>query len=240
MDADNDGFPDYDPRHRDVSLTEGYHDFQLEYFQGADAFGYVYFGWDPPGGTNYEYIPLTNLVQADETTGSGRDDLVLSAAGQTPVFSGRSARAWLIQTDPRHQIFTGTAAFSFGGSGVVTGMGDFNRDGRDDFAVADAGQVRIYAGSGGLAGPSLLATVTGSFGSDVRVYDAGDVDGDGTPDLLVSGGGSGYVIFGSSELTGAVTLASLLASDGAIDLPAGGSGRSAISTATGRPIWAPP
>ncbi|MCU0979306.1 MAG: PA14 domain-containing protein, partial [Pirellulaceae bacterium] len=221
VDADNNGFPDPIISIGTTTLSEGFHDFQLEYFQGADDFGYIYFGWDPAGGTNYEYIPLTNLVQTDETAGPGHDDLVVSAAGQTRIFSGRSRAQWLLQTDPATQTFTGTAAHSFAGVGKVSGAGDFNRDGRDDFAIADAGQVRIYAGSAGLAGPSLLATISGSFGGDVRIEDAGDVDADGTTDLLVSGNGSGYVIFGSSELSGAVTLAGLLAGDGAIDLPEG-------------------
>ncbi len=64
------------------TLTAGYHSLQLDFFQ-ADADGGIFFGWDPAGGTDFDYIPLANVVQADETAADTgvRDDLVISTFG---------------------------------------------------------------------------------------------------------------------------------------------------------------
>jgi hypothetical protein len=220
VDSNADGIPESIVSEGVVTLRKGLHNLQLEYFQNADPYGYILFGWDPLGGTSYDYIPLSNVVQVDDVPGMGRDDLVVSAAGQTLVFSGRTREHWLLQTDPSTQEFTGDAAFTFSGAGAVRGVGDFDRDGRADFAVVDSGQIRIFSGRSGLSGPVLRATITGSFGSDVQVYEAGDVDADGTTDLLISGSGGSWLVFGDSELSGTVALGDLLGS-GAIALPEG-------------------
>lgn len=80
---------------------------------------------------------------------------------------------------------------------AVTGVGDVNRDGREDLCVgadqarSQAGYVRVYTGATGQA----MATVAGSagdlFGRSVSA--AGDVNKDGWPDLLVGAPGQGSV-----------------------------------------------
>ena len=225
-----------------MTLTEGYHDFEVEYFQAAGPYGYVLFGWDPAGGTAYDFIPLSNMVQADETSGPGRDDLVISASGQTMVFSGRSRENWLLQTDPVTHVFTGSASYTFGGAGAAAAAGDFNRDGRDDFAVADSSHVLDLLRQRRPGRPhARQARSSAASAATCSVYDAGDVDADGTTDLLVTGSGSGYVIFGDSELSGIgqpVRSPVACAQRRPSTCPRAASVPSATSTATARPTWA--
>lgn len=76
----------------------------------------------------------------------------------------------------------------------VTGVGDINLDGFDDFAVGssaadpisgvDAGQVWVYSG----ADATLMGTYSGDSAFDSFGYaiaGAGDVNGDGYPDVIV-------------------------------------------------------
>lgn len=68
---------------------------------------------------------------------------------------------------------------------AIGGIGDWNGDGHDDFAIADVqGRVSLYSGASG----SLLGTVYGggAFGRDIS--SAGDLTGNGRDELLVGAG----------------------------------------------------
>lgn len=72
---------------------------------------------------------------------------------------------------------------------AVSGIGDIDNDGRDDFVVglpgySNVGQARVYSGDSG----ALLATwFNGNYYEfGIAVDSAGDVDGDGVPDVIVS------------------------------------------------------
>jgi len=49
-----------------ITLSAGYHDLRVEYFQDTDA-GYIVLAWDPAGGEAYDLIPESLLVQADQS-----------------------------------------------------------------------------------------------------------------------------------------------------------------------------
>ena len=196
-----------------MTLSAGYHDIRLEYFQDSGD-GYVIFGWDPTGGTAYDYINGSVVVQADGVSGDSatRDDLVISNGTQSLVFGGRPRAQWNGAIAP---------SFTLAAPGAAAGLGDVTGDGNDDFAVLASGQLRIFTAGPDISGPVLAATITGGFHANMQISAAGDVDGDGVGDLLLKDVSGTFLIFGGAHLTGTVGLATLQTNDQAIELPDG-------------------
>ncbi len=100
---------------------------------------------------------------------------------------------------------------------TITGIGDFDGDGFDDFAIGGPGRstndgaVAIYSGASGYAAPALLTFIEGtsSVGSKFgeSIANIGDINGDGLDDILMSapnasganGTGTAYVLYGTDN-----------------------------------------
>ena len=154
-----------------------------------------------------------------DVDGDGYDDVAAGAPGldgpggnNTPNYG-------------RLQVFSGVDGgliYEYMGSsdwenvgGAITGLGDVNGDGRDDFAYSsDLGDGTVYIKSGASGGNLLSISApanSGSFGDSIE--NAGDYNGDGINDLFVSApnsnlsgvsnSGSAFVISGA---TGSVLL----------------------------------
>ena len=144
---------------------------------------------------------------AGDVNGDGFDDLIAGApggnangfrAGNARVFSGKDGSV----------LFTfdgGNAGDYFGSS--VSGAGDVNGDGFDDFLIGarsedsngtGSGTVRIFSGVDG----SVLFTFDGNAGFEAlgfSVSGAGDVNGDGFDDVILGAPGAGSVSIGSNH-----------------------------------------
>lgn len=140
------------------------------------------------------------VADCGDVNGDLVHDLIIGDmfAAATPHAAGK---AWVYSGVPPYPVlyaFQGTQADQYLG-GAVTGLGDLNNDGHDDFAIgsdgkhtptAFAGMVEIYSGIDG----SVMRTFTGIvdhgyFGESISFVE--DVDGDGHRDLLIGATGEG-------------------------------------------------
>ncbi|MCA9771866.1 MAG: FG-GAP repeat protein, partial [Myxococcales bacterium] len=134
----------------------------------------------------------TSVAGAGDVDGDGYDDVIVGAprsgtggqSGYAVVYSGRTGAQL-------YALSGSVAGDQFGTS--VTGVGDVNSDGHDDFAVGapyedippnqDNGRVRVYSGATG----AVLYDHTGQPGVHFgySLAGLGDVDKDGVPDFAV-------------------------------------------------------
>jgi hypothetical protein len=211
------------------------------------------------------------VADAGDVNGDGVDDLLLGspslATAPTPgaafvVFGGPQ----VAETGGNLADLHGDNGFAVPGEEegalmgtAVSGLGDINGDGFDDFVVAAPGDgtspARTYVmfGGSGIGGSGSLdvSTLDGSNGFvlDVAPNDnvlsvaGGDVNGDGIADLLIGfpaidangpRSGATYVVFGGAGIggNGSVSLSSLDGSNGFV-LLGDGADWSGVSVAAG-------
>ncbi len=127
------------------------------------------------------------MSAVDDLDGDGYADLLVSApfadgTGKAYLLSG--ATGTILRT---HQDVSGEF---FGGD--ISGVGDQNGDGFEDYAVGDRGQdtVRLFSGKDGSLLDSIAIAPTASTYS---VAHAEDWDGDGVDDMWVGAVGTGVV-----------------------------------------------
>ncbi|WP_455139339.1 integrin alpha [Candidatus Hodarchaeum mangrovi] len=178
-----------------------------------------------------------NAVGVGDCNNDGFDDFLISA-NKNPgriiyLIFGRSSDMWqknvpiedaanitiLISTESEHGIYAGR---------YMSGLGDVNKDGLDDFAFGaykdneggtQAGQVFVFFGRNAVQWPSTPTTVYASdyanasfIGESINdnagfsISRAGDINGDGYDDILIGAAngnanvkGKAYVIFGSAN-----------------------------------------
>ena len=187
---------------------------------------------------------------AGDVNGDGLDDLLIGAtgaddgadyhAGKTYLMLGK-ASGWALDTDlsDADASFWGEGRLDNAGS-TVSGAGDVNGDGFDDFLIgaadnddggSGAGKAYLIMGrASGWARDVPLSNADASFigagkenAAGISVAGAGDVNGDGLDDLLIGAPGVGetleargatYLILGKE--TGWLTDGSLLNADASI------------------------
>ncbi len=134
------------------------------------------------------------LDSAGDTDGDGIPDILIGS----PYFNHDFGRVWLISGATGAIRFVYTGQVDNGGFGRgISGIGDVDHDGFDDFAIGDSrsnwsgvrsGSVSIQSGLTGLPihridGPQSNA----SFGYSLDSVD--DFDGDGIPDIIIGAPG---------------------------------------------------
>ena len=174
---------------------------------------------------------------AGDVNGDGYDDFLIGAygdedggsdAGQTYLILGKSS-GWAMDTDlsAADASFIGEDSHDLSGC-AVSGAGDVNGDGYDDFLIgaygdedggSDAGQTYLILGkSSGWAMDTDLSAADASFWGEYShdlsgsaVSGAGDVNGDGYDDFLIgayydedggSGAGQTYLLLSSVDIAG--------------------------------------
>jgi uncharacterized protein (TIGR03437 family) len=90
-------------------------------------------------------------------------------------------------------------AYPVGGAGMSLIEGDFNGDGKTDFAVALKGSVSVLLGNGDGTFHAPLNSASGV--NSVSGLATGDFNGDGKPDLIVAGDSSVTVLLGNGDGT---------------------------------------
>jgi hypothetical protein len=147
------------------------------------------------------------LGAAGDVDGDGYDDLLIGA-------TGAEDKAYLLLGQPRPWWDTvpldpyAAAEIATGPAGArLSGVGDMDGDGRDEFVVVVGTTVYLFAGQGSYtahAGASLNLTddAIASFESTTSlpaVAALGDVDGDGLTDFAFANGDTPRLVFGDAD-----------------------------------------
>lgn len=170
------------------------------------------------------------VASVGDINGDGFGDLLIgsptagSSAGSVGIFLGNATQNATIDYQSGYSyLLTGTAGVTFGSQ--VTALGDFNGDGRADFAVSsphtdtggttevNQGSVTVYLGSnnlGNLSSAGSQFTITGDIAAHngklgSLLAGAGDFNGDGRADLMLRAAPNKVaIVFGNENLAGDV------------------------------------
>ena len=179
-------------------------------------------------GANWDDEAGNSVSGIGDFNGDGYDDFAIGALAVTKVSANSSDGAVYVilgkgsgyadldlsnSSDYAFEVYSG-AAEQFGLS--MSGVGDFNGDGYDDF-VAEGNSYSgalIYGKAGSSFGDLNLVSPPSGYGfyiGGTGIKGVGDVNGDGYDDLVARDAGTLYVIYGN-------------AGQGAVDLTNGGLG----------------
>jgi hypothetical protein len=120
-------------------------------------------------------------IAAADFDNDGKQDLVISLLGDRPQNGSGSVEILFGNGDG---TFTRTASFSAGTAPFTVTVGDFNRDGKMDFAVTDV-NTGVYVFLGNSDG-SFQKSGPITAGKSPDAVAMGDVNGDGIMDLAVA------------------------------------------------------
>ncbi|MBC8404033.1 MAG: FG-GAP repeat protein [Planctomycetes bacterium] len=192
---------------------------------GSAGSAFVYSGFNGSllyqiDGADVSYQLGSSVSGAGDVNNDGFDDFIIGAdsARSNGLFSSGSAFIYSGANGTLLFQYDGGAAWDLFGHSV-SGIGDVNSDGSDDFiigafsadpaGISAAGSAYIYSGANG----SLIYQYDGSAAFDglgESVSAAGDVDGDGNPDFIIgakgadvagiTNAGSAYVYSGATGL----------------------------------------
>jgi len=156
------------------------------------------------GEDSYDYFGCS-VSHVGDVNGDGYSDVVVGAFNNEEG-GGSSGSAYVFSGVDGNELykFNGVGGESFGFS--VSGAGDVNNDGRDDFVIGsfNYGFARVYSGVDG-AELYEFRVVDESSHFGVSVSAAGDVNGDGYDDVIIGAyqedsngenSGSAYVFSG--------------------------------------------
>jgi ELWxxDGT repeat protein len=218
-----------------TTLVDGLHEIRLEYITSVGP-SLAALGWDLSGSgilENVGLIPGESYIRTDATADDpgahGFDDLLVADKTGVRMIHGRSRVDWesLVGEDGTENVSGMPRFFTSGLAPAISGVGDFNGDDRDDFAVMLGSNLRIYRG-GGLPQSvnRLLPMITDARFAGLSLEGAGDIDGDTLADILITGPTNSFVVLGKNYtgmVPSSVTLTSLLGAEprGAIELPDG-------------------
>ena len=160
-------------------------------YSGADGSTSLFAGGNTCSGTSYFQCGFS-VARAGRLQSSQRDSIIVgepfSANGTAYIYTFYATVPGPPVID---QTISGGTTGAFGWS--VAGVGDVDRDGRDDFAVGSPsfssfkGEIRVYS-SAAVGTNQLLYTLSGGeasayFGNSVAGL--GDLNGDGAADLII-------------------------------------------------------
>jgi hypothetical protein len=181
-----------------VGYTGPYPSFGVMLNNGDGTFGAPITHFTPPSGGIPEFV--AESIAAGDFTGNGRADLVIGG-GDGPnnleVLLSNGDGTFTIASDLKH---SGLYTVPGVPSGLV--VGDFNHDGRLDFAAAqyDTGQVSVFMGNGNGTFQYNATYNVGDVASR-RSIAAVDMNKDGNLDLVVGGYHSVSVLLGNGDGT---------------------------------------
>lgn len=155
---------------------------------GAPASGSVFVYSSATGALLHTFtLPQSDLgfavADAGDVDRDGIHDILAGSstfnngAGAARVYSGASGAVLYSLSGDAPGQFLGAA---------VTGVGDVDRDGHDDFAISAQGQpaaVTVYSGATGASMRTFTGSAGSRFGAGVARVD--DFDGDGMDELLI-------------------------------------------------------
>ncbi len=144
-----------------------------------------------------------SVASAGDVNGDGFTDLVVGAPGANAAFVFHGSSMGIVVA-PARMLTMGAGSFGQ----AVAGVGDINRDGYADIAIAApmTGNVLVYLGSAtgiGAAPATTLMGIPGSFGA--ALASAGDVNADGFADLVVGSPTSAVAVVFIGSATGLQT-----------------------------------
>lgn len=185
----------------------------------------IFFGGNPmdtapdiniTGWAMYDYMGSA-VSGAGDVNGDGFDDVIIGASynstggsysGKGYVYFGNGS---MDNDNTPDLILYHTALYEYYGDSV-SGIGDVNGDGYDDFAVgayanrSSTGMVEIFFGGASPDGmPDLTVFGSGASYFGASVSGAGDVNADGFEDVIIGaygGNGAAYIYYGGAPMNG--------------------------------------